>query len=62
MADPDRSGHVGDPRPLFGIFSSDKTASASLARVDGWHQERPALAARGVPSGVWQGRMWGSSI
>jgi len=61
MADPVRSGHVGYPCPLLGYFSNE-TASANPARVDGWLQERPALAARGVPTGVWQGRMWSSWV
>jgi hypothetical protein len=62
MTDPYRSGRVGSSLISLGFFSNNETASANPARVDGWHQERLALAARGVPSGVWQGRMWGSSI
>jgi hypothetical protein len=62
MADPARSGHVGSSLAPLGVFSNPASTSANPARVDGWHQERPALAARGVPSGVWQGRMWCSSI
>jgi hypothetical protein len=62
MADPARSGHVRSPLTPLGVFSNNETASANPARVDGWHQERLALAVRGVPSGVWQGRMWGSWI
>ena len=61
MADPVRSGHVGTSPTSLGYFSAIETASANPARVDGWLQERPALAALGVPSGVRQGRMWGSS-
>lgn len=62
MTDPVRSGHVVDALPLLGYFSACESVSANPARVDGWLQERPVLAARGVPSGVWQGRMWSSSI
>jgi len=61
MADPARSGHVSDSLTPLGYFSTE-TASANPARVDGWLQERPALAARRVPSGVWQGRMWRSRV
>jgi len=60
MADPARSGHAGNRLALLGDFSNE-TASANPARVDGWLQERRVLAAHGVPTGVWQGRMWGSS-
>jgi len=60
MTDPARSGRVGDSLTL-GDFSPE-TASANPARVDGWLQERPALAARGVPTGVWQGRPWSSRV
>ncbi len=62
MTGPMSGDSVGPGLFHFGLFSDQETASANAARVDRWHQERRALAAHGVPSGVWQGRMWRSSI
>lgn len=42
-------------------FSATMHSSASPARVDGWRQERSALATRSAPSGLRQGGPWGST-
>jgi len=61
MANLTHSGPAGNRNLRLGYFSDHANESANPPRVDGWLQERPAVATRGVPSGVWQGSMWRSS-
>ncbi len=60
MTEPAGTGPVSERGSLAGYFSTSAHATASPARVDGWCQERRAIATRGVPTGIRQGGPWGS--
>jgi len=61
MAPPDQHGSVGARATPFDEFSTGEHTSASPARVDGWSEERYAIAARSARTGGRQGGRWGST-